>query len=242
MVRLIVTACPVGSTVTCSIMQTQSAPSGTGAPVMIRIASPALSRDEVPSPAKIEPITFSRVEPAEASCARRANPSIDELVKPGTASFAVNSSATTQPRASASARVSGVSGVNEPRTKPCASRNVIMRASCTIQLEPSRTHSQVADADDVARFLAPNRSALPDFALPHRHRRLHRVNTELGRLEGLLTVRRRNGDHHCRATEVDPTDPVMHGDGPQFGPAGTRHADDVRDTTLGEILAGFVLE
>ena len=91
-----------------------SAPSGSIAPVEIRIASPGPRVRSAGWPARDSPripsVTGLPSPAAAVSAARTAKPSIAELSKPGTASGEVTSSASTLPRASATGTPSGESG------------------------------------------------------------------------------------------------------------------------------------
>ena len=88
-------------------MNTVSAPAGIGAPVKMRIASPAPSARVAARPAVMRSTTLSRVSPAAAKSAwRTANPSTAELSNGGKSIGATISCATTRPRAAASGTVS----------------------------------------------------------------------------------------------------------------------------------------
>ena len=85
------------SSVTSSCGITASAPSGSGAPVKMRYASPPVSGRSESAPAATRPARRSRAgAPATAprvSSPRRAYPSIDELGQGGMSALAVTSSA-----------------------------------------------------------------------------------------------------------------------------------------------------
>ena len=92
-----------------------SAPSGSGAPVMIRWAEPGVSGSSECEPAAISASIWSGT-PGATSAARTANPSIAEFVNGGIAKRAATSSLRTKPRASASGIwVAGV-GTARPTT------------------------------------------------------------------------------------------------------------------------------
>ena len=98
-----------------STIATASAPAGTGAPVMIRTASP---RPRTPSyggaPAAISPTTFSSTGTAARSAAWTAYPSTAELANGGTSSVATTSAASTRPSTfvrSCSTAGSGIAGL-----------------------------------------------------------------------------------------------------------------------------------
>ena len=91
------------STRTSSCMNTVSAPAGMGAPVKMRIASPAPSGRAAAAPACTRSTIASRVSPVPATSAwRTANPSTAELSNDGSARPATTSHASTRPRAARS--------------------------------------------------------------------------------------------------------------------------------------------
>ncbi len=97
-----------------------SAPSGIGAPVMIRIASPGPTATVGACPAGRSPTTRSDAgAPSDApavSAARTAYPSIAVFANGGTGSVATTASASTRPRASASGVGTGASTATDRRT------------------------------------------------------------------------------------------------------------------------------
>jgi hypothetical protein len=100
---------------TSSMGMTASAPSGIGAPVMIRTASPAPGDGRSTAPAAISPTT-RKVAPGPTSSERTANPSIAELANGGMSPGARTSAASTVPRASSRALLVGGSGATRLRT------------------------------------------------------------------------------------------------------------------------------
>jgi hypothetical protein len=114
-----------------STITTASAPLGTAAPVMMRIASPGPSSIEGASPARTVPVTLSTAGrssvAATVSSARTAKPSIAEFANGGMASCDTTSSASTHPAArSVGTEVAG-SGVTAPMTYERASSSEIIR-------------------------------------------------------------------------------------------------------------------
>ncbi len=107
---------------TSSWITTQSAPSGTGAPVKMRTAWPAPTRPSNPWPAAASPMT-TNCACMSASTELSAYPSIEDAGNGGCVSFAVIGAARTRPAAS----VSGQSSVATGR----ASANRWSRASST---------------------------------------------------------------------------------------------------------------
>src|SRR5690606_2551380 len=108
-----------------------SAPSGSGAPVMIGAAVPALAGGGCAVPAGASPTAgratgASAVAPATSS-ARTANPSIAEFANGGTARTAVRSSARRRPCASVTGTRRGSSGSTRPSTDSWYSSTVITR-------------------------------------------------------------------------------------------------------------------
>ena len=103
-----------------STRTTASAPAGTTAPVEIAIACPSSRAERAGRPARDSPATRSATgAPAPAplvSAARTANPSIEELSKPGTASELAMSAARTRPSAERSGTGSAVGGPTRSNT------------------------------------------------------------------------------------------------------------------------------
>ena len=98
------------SRVAVSWITTQSAPSGTGAPVKMRTASPGPRSRSNPRPAALSPMILSRVSALRASPRRTAQPSIAEARNGGWSRRASTSCASARPSASSSATVSISSG------------------------------------------------------------------------------------------------------------------------------------
>jgi hypothetical protein len=107
---------PAGSV--CSTIAIASAPSGTGAPVMIREHCPGPIVRDGARPAGISSMISSS---PGVSCARTANPSIDDLSNGGMSRSEATSSARAHPSASDSARVSSRGG---------GTRRMIASAAC----------------------------------------------------------------------------------------------------------------
>src|SRR5580704_5598357 len=96
-----------------STITTASAPAGTGAPVMISTASPALTRislSDSDAPALISPITCKRAGSFFVSAARTAKPSRVDLGNGGKSRSARSSSANASPTASSSDSIAGSVG------------------------------------------------------------------------------------------------------------------------------------
>ena len=108
-----------------STMTIASAPSGIGAPVMIRIASPGPTATVGAWPAGRSPTTRSRTgapgAAADVSAARTAYPSIAVFANGGTDSEVTTSSASTRPSASRLGHSTGVSDSTAVSTSRCAS-------------------------------------------------------------------------------------------------------------------------
>ena len=119
------------STTVSSTITTASAPSGIGAPVMIRIAWPSPTcRPAGSAPAGSVATTASVTGADATSDARTANPSTAVLANGGTASSAVTVTDVAQPSASASGTARGCSGRHEARISLRASSSGITPASC----------------------------------------------------------------------------------------------------------------
>ena len=103
-----------------------SAPSGTGAPVMIRQASPELTSGGASPPALLVPMTESVVPSASQSAARTAHPSMAELSKRGSSTFDARFVARTRPAASSNCTVSVL--------LPVVSRHASSTARCRVTL------------------------------------------------------------------------------------------------------------
>src|SRR5882672_4791797 len=122
----------------CSIATTASAPAGSGAPVMIRIASPRATACVATPPAASVSLTASVTDaPAEAeatSAARTANPSIAELSKRGNGSCATRSARSVRSSASSSAIVSAgmIAIAARARIAERASSNVTKRRALAV--------------------------------------------------------------------------------------------------------------
>jgi hypothetical protein len=78
---------------------TASAPRGTGAPVMIRVAIPDCSGSHGISPAATSSIIINSPRPPRRSDATTANPSINALSNGGESMSLIASSASTRPNA-----------------------------------------------------------------------------------------------------------------------------------------------
>src|SRR2546426_1038784 len=119
---VIVTRSP--SAATSSWGTTASAPSGSGAPVKIRIASPARSGRDGKVPAMIRPTTASSTGSPRVSRARTAYPSIDEFAQGGISDRETMGSASTRPRAAITSTRSTANGSTRERICPSASSTV----------------------------------------------------------------------------------------------------------------------
>ena len=109
-----------------STMTTASAPSGIGAPVMMRIASPRPTGTSAAAPAATVATTGSSTGASVVSSARTAYPSTALFTNGGTSSSACRSSAVTQPSASTSGRVTGGNGRHAAITWASASWSSII--------------------------------------------------------------------------------------------------------------------
>src|SRR5690606_22985720 len=123
------TARPPSSRSVRSTMTTASAPSGSGAPVKMRTASPGPSGRSAGCPAATSATTGSTTGAPAVSAARTAYPSIAVLAKGGTASVATTSPARTSPAAAASGTVRGGSGSHPATTWATASSRGITARS-----------------------------------------------------------------------------------------------------------------
>ena len=108
--------CSQSSTIT-----TASAPSGIGAPVMMRSASPAPTCHTVPSPAASVPMTRNSAGTFAMSLERTAKPSTAVLANGGTFSVATTSRASTSPAERSQAIWRSGSRETEENTRCCAS-------------------------------------------------------------------------------------------------------------------------
>ncbi len=112
-----------------STMTIASAPSGIGAPVMIRIASPgptgASARAPPRDPRPLAAAPAPRLSAPVVSAARTAYPSIAVFANGGTGSAATMGSASTRPSASASGTGFGASTDIDRRTSACTSSSGI---------------------------------------------------------------------------------------------------------------------
>ncbi|MDF2665755.1 MAG: hypothetical protein K0R81_1605 [Microbacterium sp.] len=99
---------------------------GTGAPVMMRAASPASILGSRSVPAGRSATTRSVAGRAPSS--RTAKPSIAELSNPGTSTLARTGCRSTRPSADPTARVSGATGTTRSRTAARCSATSIMRS------------------------------------------------------------------------------------------------------------------
>src|SRR5262249_52468478 len=168
-----------------STITTASAPPGTGAPGMIRIASPAPTDRVGAWPAGTAPATTSRPGASGAapavSAARTAYPSIALLANGGTASRAMTSSAVTRPTASLSGSVDRASAATAPRISRWTSASGITPPS-----------AQAAPAQDVEE-----------------HRR--DVRSQVGAIERELEVRPQEVDLHAGVVPAVHEAPSQHG-------------------------------
>src|ERR1019366_4521998 len=206
------TVAPSGSTVASSRRQTLSAPSGIGAPVMMRTASPSLTWVVARSPAKIESVMRSRTDPPSVSSALNANPSIEEFANRGDGSLAVTTSAATQPRASS--RVSGTAASGErSRSTNCRASEREIIGLVILAEQTSPLFSSVPSIDDGRRLVAPGRATLPKFAFPHRHTYLQRVDAVTRGVKGVVAMRGRHRDYDRCVRKFDAANPVVNGDG-----------------------------
>ena len=116
-----------------SIRTIASAPSGSTAPVEIRIASPGAERVGAGLPARDSPTIRSATgrlaRAPRCPDARTANPSIAELSKPGTSSPLDTSAASTRPSASRSGTCSAGSGRHALEDQRAAPRSGVRRLS-----------------------------------------------------------------------------------------------------------------
>ena len=126
-----------------STITTASAPSGIGAPVMIRIASPGPTATVGAAPAARVPTTASSTGAPAVSAARTAKPSIAVLANGGICSSHTTGSATTHPSASASGTDTGASGRIAPSTRARASSRATTRRIVATVL----TGSMAADTE-----------------------------------------------------------------------------------------------
>src|SRR4051794_29988796 len=124
------TRSPPSSAAVTSTGTMASAPSGTGAPVMMRMAWPVPPGVDGAAPAASVPTTSSSTGAPEVSAARTAYPSMAVLANGGTGSEATTRSARTQPRASSSGIDTGGRAWQAARTcRRASSRGISATAS-----------------------------------------------------------------------------------------------------------------
>ena len=220
-----------------STMQTASAPSGNGAPVMIRTACPGPTVPSNRWPAATEPITWSRAGAAAVSAARRAYPSMDEFANGGTSSLDTMSSLRTHPSASLSAILCGGRDAHREITQHWASASGIT---------PSRRWSRRRHRATVGKAfviaLHPYRAARPCFAFPDRHRSFDGFDALLRRREGRSSVWSRSRDHDGHLADGQDPDSVEQDQTTQLRPLRPSGGGNMSHPRHDVLRVGLVLE
>src|SRR5438552_1346149 len=154
-----------------STRTTVSAPSGIGAPVMMRIASPGPTSRSGNSPAATSLTTRSSTGADATSSPRTAYPSIAELRKGGTSRSAATSSASTSPRASWSG-VSTAASVGTPARMRASASSALMSFGAGFAEVALFIAASLGRVDaDLGRLHAdPDLAALREIELSHRGR------------------------------------------------------------------------
>src|SRR4249919_2657701 len=171
-------------TLVSSIRTTESAPSGITAPVEIPIASPRCSDDSAGRPAWDSSATVRITGPPGAaprvSSARTANPSIEELSKPGTGSALSTSTARIRPSASRNGTGSAPSGLTRSRTRRLASPRAIgLSAGAPVRAPSLDSQHHVARLDQGGYVLPRLYAELTNGLHGHRCNQPHAADLEL---------------------------------------------------------------